>query len=253
MKLSVVIITFNEEKNIGRCLENIQDIADEIIVVDSFSTDRTEVICQSYPVTFIKHVFEGNIKQQSFACAQASHEYILSLDADEILSDELKSNMLALKSKSFGRDAYYMNRLTSFCGHWIRHGMWYPDKKLRLYASAKGEWGGTEPHGLVVMKPHAKTGFIKGDILHYSYSSIEEVIIRNNKYTNIMAKTMLEKGRKATWLNLVLSPLWAFISGYIFKLGFLDGSDGLFIASSVAYQTMTKYAKLLRLQKEQFK
>jgi glycosyltransferase involved in cell wall biosynthesis len=253
MKLSVVIITFNEERNIARCLENIQELADEIIVVDSFSTDQTEAICKTYPVKFIKHNFEGNIKQQSFACAQATNEYILSLDADEILSDELKHNILALKTNSFSKDAYYMNRLTSFCGHWIKHGMWYPDKKLRLYFSEKGSWGGTEPHGLVVMQPNAKSGFVKGDILHYSYSSIEEVIIRNNKYTNIMAKTMWEKGKRASWLNLIVSPFWAFISGYIFKLGFLDGSDGFFIASSVAYQTMTKYAKLLRLQKEHSK
>jgi glycosyltransferase involved in cell wall biosynthesis len=253
MKLSVVIITFNEEKNIGRCLENIQDIADELIVVDSYSTDQTETICRKYPVTFLQHAFEGNIKQQSFACAQATNEFILSLDADEILSDELKSNLAALKQRSFDKDAYCMNRLTNFCGHWIKHGMWYPDKKLRLYSSRKGDWGGTEPHGLVVMQHNTKTGFIKGNILHYSYSSVEEIILRNNKYTNTMAKSMLEKGKKATWLNLLFSPLWAFISGYIFKLGFLDGSDGFFIASSIAYQTLTKYVKLLRLQNEKLK
>ena len=248
MKLSVVIITFNEEKNIGRCLENIRGIADEIIVVDSYSTDNTEKICNQYQVRFIKNPFEGNIKQQSFACSQASHEYILSLDADEILSETLKNNILFLKKEAFGKDAYLMNRCTSLCGHWIKHGMWYPDKKLRLYRSAKGHWGGTEPHGLVIMQPKSSLGYVKGDILHYSYSSMEEVIVRNNKYTNIMAKTMLSQGKKATWFHLTISPVWAFLSGYIFKMGFLDGPDGFFIASSVAYQTMTKYAKLLKLQ-----
>jgi glycosyltransferase involved in cell wall biosynthesis len=248
MKLSVVIITFNEERNIGRCLENIQDLVDEIIVVDSFSTDNTESICNGYPVKFIKNPFGGNIKQQSFACSQASHEYILSLDADEILSEELKNNIRIVKEKGFDKDAYIMNRCTNFCGHWIKHGMWYPDKKLRLYRTAKGNWGGIEPHGLIVMQPNSSAGYIKGDILHYSYHSLEEVIIRNNKYTNIMAKTMFNQGKKATWFHLTISPLWAFLSGYIFKLGFLDGTDGFFIASSVAYQTMTKYAKLLNLQ-----
>ena len=248
MKLSAVIITFNEERNIGRCLENIRDLADEIIVVDSFSEDNTEKICGQFPVKFIKNPFEGNIKQQSFACSQASHEYILSLDADEILSEELKQNIRRIKENGFGRDAYVMNRCTNFCGHWIKHGMWYPDKKLRLYRSEKGYWGGTEPHGLIIMKPNSSMDHIKGDILHYSYNTLEEVIIRNNKYTNIMARTMLNQGKKATWVNLAISPLLAFLSGYIFKLGFLDGTDGFFIASSVAYQTMTKYAKLLKLQ-----
>jgi hypothetical protein len=172
----------------------------------------------------------------------------LSLDADEILSEELKQNIRAVKENGFGKDSYMMNRCTSFCGHWIKHGMWYPDKKLRLYRTGKGSWGGTEPHGLVVMQPNSSLDHLKGDILHYSYNTLEEVIIRNNKYTNIMARTMLNQGKKASWMNLTLSPLWAFLSGYIFKLGFLDGTDGFFIASSVAYQTMTKYAKLLKLQ-----
>jgi glycosyltransferase involved in cell wall biosynthesis len=248
MKLSVVIITYNEERNIGRCLENIQDLADEIIVVDSFSTDNTEKICNGYSVKFIKNPFEGNIKQQCFACSQASHDYILSLDADEVLSEELKNNVLNLKERGFNKDAYMMNRCTNFCGHWIKHGMWYPDKKLRIYRTAKGSWGGIEPHGLIVMNPKSSAGYLKGDILHYSYHSLEEVIIRNNKYTNIMATTMFNQGKKASWFHLAFSPLWAFLSGYIFKLGFLDGKDGFFIASSVAYQTMTKYAKLLKLQ-----
>jgi glycosyltransferase involved in cell wall biosynthesis len=248
MKLSAVIITYNEERNIGRCLENIRDLADEIIVVDSFSEDNTEKICSEYHVKFIKNPFEGNIKQQSFACAQASHEYILSMDADEILSEELKKNIRSVKENGFGKDAYTMNRCTSFCGHWIRHGMWYPDKKLRLYRSGRGNWGGTEPHGLIVMQPSTSSDHLNGDLLHYSYNTLEEVIIRNNKYTNIMARTMLNQGKKASWMHLTFSPLWAFLSGYIFKLGFLDGTDGFFIASSVAYQTMTKYAKLLKLQ-----
>jgi glycosyltransferase involved in cell wall biosynthesis len=193
MKLSVVIITYNEERNIGRCLENIQDLVDEIIVVDSFSTDNTEKICNGYPVKFIKNPFEGNIRQQCFACSQASHEYILSLDADEVLGEELKNNIRNQKERGFNKDAYIMNRCTNFCGHWIKHGMWYPDKKLRIYRTAKGSWGGIEPHGLIVMKPKSSTGYLKGDILHYSYHSLEEVIIRNNKYTNIMAKTMFHQ------------------------------------------------------------
>ena len=249
-KLSVVIITFNEEKNIGRCLANIKEVADEIIVVDSYSTDLTESICKSYDVKFLKRNFIGNIDQQKYACSFATNEYILSLDADEILSDELKQSVFVLKKTGFSKDAYIMKRCTNFCGHWIKHGTWYPDKKLRIYNKYKGEWGGIEPHGRVVMRATATVENIKGDILHYSYYSMEEVIARNNKYTSTMAVTLFNRGKRCNFIKLVLSPLWTFVNGYVLKLGFLDGVDGFFIASSVAYQTMSKYAKLYKLQKE---
>ena len=248
-KLSVVIITFNEEKNIGRCLENIKDIADEIIVVDSFSTDSTENICHSFGVKFLQNPFKGFSNQKEYACKQTRHEYILSIDADEILDNELKCNILLLKEKGFTKDAYLMKRCTNFCGHWIKHGIWYPDKQLGLYNKNKGEWGGVEPHGLIIMQPNTSIENLGGDILHYSYDSMEDVINRNNKYTSTMALALYNRGKRCNFIKLVLSPMWAFVNGYVLKLGFLDGIDGFFIASSVAYQTMVKYAKLHKLQK----
>jgi glycosyltransferase involved in cell wall biosynthesis len=249
MLLSVVIITYNEEKNIGRCLESIRGITDEIVVVDSFSTDATAEICKPYQVNFLQHPFVGYIEQKNFALAQASHNYVLSLDADEMLSDALRASILALKEKDFLFDAYSMNRCSSFCGKWIRHGNWYPDKKIRLINKQKGQWGGINPHDKIEMNVGTKTQHLKGDILHYSYYSLEEVITQNNKFTTIQAQAMLQQGKKASLFKLMVNPLVAFINGYIFKLGFLDGADGLFIASSVAYQTMVKYAKLLHLQR----
>ncbi|MEK6565704.1 MAG: glycosyltransferase family 2 protein, partial [Bacteroidota bacterium] len=130
-RLSVVIITHNEEQNIARCLESIRGVADEIVVVDSFSTDKTRAICQKHGARFIRHKFEGHIEQKNFAMRQAKSPYILSLDADEALSPELRQSILDVKN-NWASDGYRINRLTNYCGAWIRHCGWYPDTKLRL-------------------------------------------------------------------------------------------------------------------------
>jgi glycosyltransferase involved in cell wall biosynthesis len=248
MKLSVVIITFNEEKHIRRCLESVQGIADEIIVVDSFSTDKTEEICSGYKTIFLKQPFLGYKDQKNFALDTASHDFVLSLDADEALSSELKTSILQQKEKDFEADAYMMNRSTFLGAKQIKHGTWYPDSKLRLWNRKKGRWSGINVHEKIEMDGNASVKKLKGDILHYSYNNFEEIILQNNKFTSIQAKAMFERGKKAPAYKLVINPLVAFINGYIFKLGFLDGLEGFFIASSVAYQTMVKYAKLRKLQ-----
>lgn len=140
-KISVVIITYNEERNIGKCLESIKEIADEVVVVDSYSTDRTEEIVKSMGGKFIQHPFEGHIEQKNWAITQAKYPHILSLDADEIPSDRLTESILNIK-ENWSHDAYYFNRLTNYCGKWIKHTSWYPARKLRLWDSRKGEWGG---------------------------------------------------------------------------------------------------------------
>jgi glycosyltransferase involved in cell wall biosynthesis len=248
--LSVVIITFNEEKNIRRCIESVKGVADEIIVVDSLSTDATELICKEFAVKFIKQPFLGYIEQKNFALAQSTHDYALSLDADECLSDLLRSNILKEKGKGFPFDGYAMNRCTNFCGKLIKHGTWYPDTKTRLIHIKKGKWGGTNPHDKIEMQNGSRIKHLKGDLLHYSYYTLEEVIIQNNKFTTIQADAMFRRGKKSPLYKLFLNPLIAFVNGYVFKLGFLDGADGLFIASSVAYQTMVKYAKLRKLYRQ---
>ncbi|MBS1626492.1 MAG: glycosyltransferase family 2 protein [Bacteroidetes bacterium] len=253
MVLSAVIITYNEEKNIERCLESLQTVADEIVVIDSLSTDKTKQICQSFNVQFIEQKFLGYIEQKNFAIAQTKYDFILSLDADEALSNTLKESILQQKQNGFEYNAYSMNRCTNFCGKWIKHGTWYPDKKIRLINKQKGKWGGVNPHDKLEMQSGSSVQHLKGDLLHYSYYALEEVITQNNKFTTIQAQAMLQQGKKASWVKLFINPLVAFINGYIFKLGFLDGADGFFIASSVAYQTMVKYAKLMKLQQQKYK
>ena len=249
--LSVSIITFNEEKNIARCLDSVKEIANEIIVVDSHSTDHTENICKEYGVKFFKQTFLGYIEQKNYALDLCKHQWVLCLDADECLSEELVSSIRKLKQLAELADAYTMNRCTNFCGKWIKHGTWYPDRKLRLFNKQKGKWGGTNPHDTVVIQNNAKTVFLKGDILHYSYYTVEEVLAQQNKFTTIQAKALFGQGKRSNWFKLFFNPIVAFKSGYFLKLGFLDGADGFFIAWTVAYNTMVKYYKLLRLQKEQ--
>lgn len=141
IKLSAVIITYNEEDNIERCLESLEKTADEILVVDSFSSDRTAEICKSKGVEFIQHSFEGHIEQKNYALSRASNDYVLSLDADEALSDKLIQSIRAAK-QNWSTNGYSVNRLTNYCGKWIRHCGWYPDKKIRLWDKRKGTWGG---------------------------------------------------------------------------------------------------------------
>jgi glycosyltransferase involved in cell wall biosynthesis len=248
--LSVVIITFNEEKNIGRCLDSVKDIADEIIVVDSLSTDGTKAICISYGVTFIEQPFLGYIEQKNFALDKATHEHALSLDADECLTEELKKNILIEKQNGLTYDCYRMNRLSSFCGQWIKHGSWYPDRKIRLINRNKGKWGGVNPHDKIVMKEGATMKQLKGDMLHYTYESIDQIMEQTNKFTTIQSKAMYERGKRANVIKLVVNPLVAFISGYIIKRGFLDGYNGFIIARYSSHATLAKYAKLLHLQRK---
>ena len=248
-KLSVAIITLNEERDIGRCLESVQGLADEIVVVDSFSTDKTEAICLKYGARFIQHQFEGYIEQKNFALSQTSFQYVLSLDADEALSEELKVSVLQAKS-NFTADGYSMNRLTNYIGTWIHHCGWYPDTKLRLFNRDKGKWGGTNPHDEFRFDGPATTEKLKGDILHYSYHSLEDHYRQIEHFTDIASRAYFDKGKKAPLLKLIFSPVVRFIRDYFFLLGFLDGKAGLRICYLSAGATFKKYRKLRKIYQQ---
>jgi len=247
--LSVVIITLNEERNIGRCLDSVKDIADEIIVVDSFSTDRTENICKQKGVRFVKHKFEDYINQHIFADSLVTQDYILSLDADEALSDELQKSIGEIKM-DFETDAFTMNRMTNYCGQWIKHCGWYPDKKLRLYHKNAGEWSGMKIHESFSLKEGISITHLQGDILHYSFYTISEHINQANKFTNITAQVAFDKGKKASNLKIFFSPIVKFLRDYFFNLGFLDGFNGFLICQISANATFLKYVKLREMQKK---
>lgn len=250
MKISVTIITFNEEHNIRRCLESVKPVADEIVVVDSFSTDRTADICREYGVRFVQNPFAGHIQQKNFAVDQATHDYILSLDADEALSDALRNNILAVKDRHEHADAYCFNRLNNYCGKFIYHGTWYPDRKIRLWDRRKGRWGGENPHDQVIMERGSVIVFLKGELLHYTYRTPSEHLRQMNKFSDIAAEESFRKGKKANVvLHILLYPFFTFFKSYLFKLGFLDGYAGFLVAAHAAYYRFLKYTKLRFLWK----
>lgn len=255
MKISATIICFNEEKNIERCLNSLQGIVDEIVVVDSFSTDKTEEICSKFDIVFIKNKFLGHIEQKNFALTKAKYDYVLSLDADEAISPELRKSILEIKQgnqdkDSLDFDSYSFNRITNYCGEgWIKYSGWYPDTKLRLWDKTKGSWGGENPHDMVIVQKGIKTKWLKGDLLHYSYYSVQEHINQLNKFSTIGAIEKYRKGKKVSILSIILKPIWKFIRDYIFKGGFLDGFAGFKICIISAFSTFIKYVKLKELYK----
>ncbi len=246
INLSVVIITFNEEINIERCLRSVQNVADEVVVVDSFSTDKTQEICERYNVRFILHKFGGHIEQKNWALDQAKFEYVLSLDADEALDEVLEKSILEVKQNWEG-SAYKMNRMTNYCGTWIKHGSWYPDTKLRLAKRSQVSWGGDNPHDKLLTNDKSKAKHLKGDILHYSYYSVEGHIQQQEKFSSIAAQAMFSRGKKASWYKLILNPIASVIKDIIIRRGFLDGIAGFRVAQISAMSVYWKYKKLRQL------
>jgi len=245
LHLSVVIITFNEEKNIGRCLESIQGIADDVVILDSFSTDATESISKKYTVNFISRKWEGYSASKNFANAQAKHDWVLSLDADEALSEELKKSILKAKEGTELK-TYKFHRLTNYCGSWIKHCGWYPDTKIRIFDRRITKWEGII-HEKLVIDSKQEAILLKGDLLHYSYYSIEQHYAQTEKFSSLAAQNMFDKGKKASALKMYLSPVVKFISDYIIKLGLLDGAAGFTICRISAKHSFLKYKKLREL------
>ncbi|WP_375579201.1 glycosyltransferase family 2 protein [Marivirga tractuosa] len=254
MKLSVTIITFNEEKNIQACIESVKDVADEIIVIDSFSKDKTAEICKSYSkVKFIENSFAGHVEQKNFAINQSNFEFILSLDADERLSEKLKEEIHQWKNEDTSeKDAYNMPRLNNYCGKWIRHSGWYPDRKIRLWNKNKGEWGGNNPHDKVIMNSDSTIGKLKGDILHYTTENLKTHLEQVNKFSEIAAQQLLNKNKgKSEYLKIYFNPPFTFFKRYILQLGFLDGFYGFTIAIISAHAKFLKYAKFKQMRDQQ--
>ena len=244
--LSAVIITYNEEEHLEKCLASLVDICDEIIVVDSFSTDKTEEICRHYNVIFIQHKFEGYIEQKNFAIQQATHNYILSLDGDEALSDELKESILGIKAH-WDHDGFYSSRLNNYCGQWIKHSDWYPDKKLRLFKKGSGEWKGINPHDSYRLKNGKKKGVLEGDLFHWIYRDYDEHKEKVENFSNIASKAYYKLGIKSNYFKIITRPSWAFFKSYFLRLGILDGKNGYRICKQSFNVTLLKYQKLYKL------
>lgn len=245
-QLSVVIITLNEERNIGRCLQSVEGIADDVVVVDSGSSDRTETICLEHRGRFISHPWLGFAETKNFANAQAKYPLILSLDADEALSEKLKASVLAVKAMESVNTAFSMNRLTNYCGKWIKH-CWYPDTKIRLFNREHARWTGKVIHEKLTTDPGTGLKHLEGDILHYSYYSIAGHIAQANRFTDLTAEEAFREGKRSGMLRILFKPPVKFIRDYFFKLGFLDGYYGFIVCRISAQATFYKYIKLRQL------
>ncbi len=244
-KISAVIITYNEEKNIGRCLASLQGITDEIVVVDSHSTDRTKEICLQYDnVNFVAIDWKGYSDAKNYGNSIAKHSWIISLDSDEELSEELKTNIKSLQLDE--ETAYEFNRLTNYCGKWVKHCGWYPDIKVRLFNKSNTSWEGVVHEKLVYAKPIA-TKLIPGDLNHYSYYTEQEHLDRLKKYAKLSAEEKFKSKKGSKNYKIIFSPIFKFISVFFFKLGFLDGITGFKIAKNEAKYNYWKYSTLKKL------
>jgi len=245
-QVSVVIITFNEEGNLPRCLASLGDIAAEILVVDSCSTDRTVEIARAAGARVILQEFLGYREQKVFAIGQASNDTVLSLDADEALSPELrKSVAAALTDWKF--DGYYSNRLNLFMGRWIKHGGWYPDRKMRLFDRRKYRIGGINPHDRFEPAQGASTTLLAGDLLHHTDEGMHERMVRLNNHSTVAAGAYFERGKRGSLLRILTKPLARFVTKYLFKLGFLDGLPGYLIAKTDSQYVWLREVKLRSL------
>jgi len=249
VKLSAVIITFNEERNIGSCLTSLEGIVDEIVIVDSYSTDRTREICESHGAVFIPHVFRDQLEQKNWAIDQATYPHIISLNADESLSPVLRNSISAVK-KNWKHDSYYFNRLSYYCGKWIRHSSWYPNPQLRLWDSRKGSWAGCTAHGKFSLDREATKEFIEGDLLHNSFDTIQEHFSQVMVNSTIEARSCFLQGKKSSLAAITVQPFLRFLRNYFLRSGFRDGYFGLVISVNSAFGEYMKYVKLLNHHKE---
>lgn len=241
--VSAVIITFNEEKNISRCLDSLSGIADEILVIDSYSKDKTAEICAEYGVKFIAHTFQDYASQKNYGNSLTSHDFILSLDADEALSEPLREAILKWKNTG-SPDVMRVKRLTNYCGKWIKHCGWYPDAKYRLFDKKRARWAGERVHEYLEIDPDASKGELSGDLHHYSFYTIDQHLNTINKYSGLKAEIMFEKGKKPHIFKLIVNPAVRFLRDYFFKQGFRDGFYGFVISANSSYSVFLKYVKL---------
>jgi glycosyltransferase involved in cell wall biosynthesis len=240
MKITATIITLNEERNIARAVESLR-CCDEIILVDSGSTDRTIELAQNLGVRIIEASWLGYAAQKNWAAEQAANDWILSLDADEALSEALEAEIWALKKSEPRHDAYTMPRLARYLGKWILHSGWYPDRKIRLYDRRKCRWVGEFVHESV--RVDGRLGHLESNLLHFTCDSLSEHAKTLDRYTTLAAQEIAARRIRIPTHKLMLAPLWTFLRSYFLQRGFLDGLEGLVICYMAAFYTFLKYAK----------
>lgn len=249
MKISLCVITLNEEEGLRRCLASCRDVVDEIVVVDSGSTDNTRLVAQDYGAKFFYHPWRGYVEQKNYAINLATNEWILSLDADEELSPALIEEIKSLKNSDIpdSVSGFSMPRCVYYEGKFIRHGDWYPDRIVRLFRKSRSRFEGGKVHERIVVDGEIKR--LRGDIYHYSFKDESEQIEKMYRYARLWAETQYEKKRRVYFISPYLNSLFRWFRGYILRLGFLDGRQGAKIAMFCAMETFLKYRFLIDMQK----
>ena len=240
MKISATIITLNEQGNIARAIESLR-CCDEVVVVDSGSNDLTMETAAKFGARLVESPWRGYAGQKNFAGEQAAHDWVLSVDADEALSEALEGEIWQIKKNGPRFDAYTMPRMAKYLGRWILHSGWYPDRKVRLYDRRKAHWVGDYVHESVQVS--GSVGHLQCNLLHYTFDSLSEHLKSMDRYTTLAAEELVARGRKVRWEDLMLDPFWTFFRTYIFDAGFLDGMEGMTIAFMAAFYNFLKFAK----------
>jgi len=242
--VSAFVICRNEEEHIAPCLESLS-FCDDVLVIDSHSTDRTRDIAQDLGARVIERDWPGYRAQKAFGLSQTQHEWVINLDADERISPELKTEILKVLENTKDDDpvvGYYMNRLVYYLGRWWEKGGWYPEYRLRFFRKSRVTWGGKDPHEKPIAK--GRTAKLEGDIHHYTYRDFHDQIERLHHFSSIAAKQDFERGRKFRLSDILLRPLVRSFKFFILKRGYREGVAGLIVAISEGYYTFLKYAKL---------
>lgn len=240
MKISATIITFNEERNVARVIESLR-CCDEILVLDSGSNDRTVEIATKLGARVIEASWHGYAAQKNIAAELASNDWILSLDADESVSEALEAEIWHIKKSGPQFDGYTVPRLAQYLGRWILHSGWHPDRKVRLFDRTKAKWVGSFVHESVTVT--GTVGHLKSNLLHFTCNSLSEHVRSMDRYTTLAAQEIASQQKNIGLSLLLFDPPWTFLRTYIWKLGFLDGAEGLAIAYMAAFYNFVKYFK----------
>ncbi len=247
-RISAVLITKNEARNVERCLRSLAPVVDEIVVVDDFSTDETAAICERLGARVVRQAWLGFGPQKNVGNAAASHEWILSVDADEALDPFLQRAVAEAKGRGL-RGLYEVSRLNWYYGRFLRHGIDYPDRKIRLFPRGAARWNGSLVHEALEVSAPLRVTRLDGHLLHYTYDRVEEHVARANQYTTLAARDAFARGKRPSLVRTLLGPAATFVRSYLLKGGFLDGRHGLLLAALHAHATFLKHVKLWDLHR----
>lgn len=252
LPISVCLIAGAEAHRLGRALASIGDWTSEIIVVlNQEVQDGTEEVALQHGARVFREPWKGFLAQKRSATAKATQPWVLALDADEVVTPELRGEIEQTLARPGPHVAFEFPRCTLYCGRWIRHGDWYPDRVRRLWKRECGDWAGLDPHPYVAIQ--GRLGRLRSDLLHFSNESIDRTLAKIAPYSSDFVRNQLGRGRTTGWLDLVVRPFWKFFRAYVLRLGFLDGWPGYYIAWMNAFSTVTRYTKVLEARLEEGK